>query len=103
MIINVTDKLRIHVDSFKNHQPQYFKEGGEEITFGKHQGQLSKGGWKYIDKHFQKLSQALHWCVENGYADGDALVNDCEITVEGYIQRLESVYNRTQHLLNAIK
>ena len=101
MIINITDTLRINVDNYKNHSPEWFKEGGV-IERGKYQGQVSKDGWKSTGKYFRRLSEALHWCVENGLVDNDTLVQDRELSVGEYLEKLEDIYQRTDNLLSKL-
>ena len=102
MIINITDTLRINVDNYKNHSPEIYIEGGGVVEKGKYKGNIAKGGWQGSGKYFRRLSEALHWCVENGLVDNDTLVQDRELSVGEYLERLEDIYQRTDELLSKL-
>lgn len=100
MEVLVTEKFKVKVDSYKNHQPVYFREGGDVIQIGKYAGEVAAEKWVGVDKHFRTLSEAILFGLEQGFIEsGDKLVDGDEITAQTYLSRLERNANELKRLL----
>jgi len=90
MKVKITDTFYVKIDSIGNHQPYYFREGGDTITIGKFQGQETKDKWVYADKYFNNVSRAILWGIEEGLVEGgEKLLGEDEIDAQAYLGRLE--------------
>ena len=104
MEVLVTETFKVKVDSYKNHQPMYFKKGGDIISTGKNVGQISEDKWVTVDKYFRTLSEAILYGLEHGLIEsGDKLVSEDDITAETYLSRLERNANELKQLMGAVK
>jgi hypothetical protein len=83
MIITISDKWRISVDSY-NHTLERFEEGGKFITFGKGKGGISKPSW-VNEGHYPNVQQCIRRVV---VLEAIALP---DTDLNGYILRLEKL------------
>lgn len=96
--VMITDTYKVEIDSMNNHQPFYFKEGGEVITVGKYKGSLSKDRWQTTNKHFKNLARAIHYGVEQEYLNQEEV-----LTLQDHIDNLNKIYTKTDNLLGKVK
>ena len=104
MKVKVTDTFYVKIDSIGNHQPYYFKKGGEVITIGKFRGQETEDKWVYADKYFNNVSRAILWGIEEGLVEGgEKLLGEDEIDAQAYLERLEHNTKALEKILKEIR
>ena len=60
--ISITEDFKVEVNEC-NHTLYQYREGGEEVTVGKHKGSISKPKWEVVAAGYSEsyLSQRLNW------------------------------------------
>jgi len=95
MVIQITERFQIKVDTFGNFQPVIKQPGGEVIKFGKHVGELSTEKWVTVDKYFNNYARVLKWGIEAGVVDNlEPIHKKEEISVSelmDYLNRFENI------------
>lgn len=100
MIVNVTETFRVNIDSYGNHQPEFFK-GASVIEKGKYAGQMSEAKWVSAGKYYRNVAQAIWWGIESGYLGEDAVAEDPSL--KQHLDALEARISVLSSLLNSIQ
>ena len=100
MIVNVTETFRVNIDTYGNHQPEFFKESSV-IEKGKNAGEMSEPKWVSVGKYYRNLAQAIWWGIENGYLGEDDVAD--EQSLKQYLDALETKISLLTFLLNSIQ
>ena len=98
MNIQITDTFRIAVDTLGNHQPEYFKEGGELMTKGIGAGKVSKDKWISSGKFYNNPAWAIRWGIENGYLESSSILDGSDMTAGEYLGVLKMHYDEMTRL-----
>ena len=104
MIVNVTETFRVNIDSYGNHQPEFFKESSV-IEKGKNAGEMSEPKWVSAGKYYRNAAQAIWWGIENGYLSENGYLgeNDDEQSLKQHLDALEAKISLLTSLLNSIQ
>jgi hypothetical protein len=100
MIVNVTETFRVNIDSYGNHQPEFFKQASL-IEKGKYAGEMSEAKWVSADKYYRNAAQAIWWGIENGYLGEDNVAD--EQSLKQHLDTLEARISLLTSLLNSIQ
>lgn len=57
-----------------------------EIPVGKKKGQMSEGGFKFVDKYWPNPEQAVRWVVTQMIKD-----EECTLSLEEFTKKLEDI------------
>jgi hypothetical protein len=100
MIVNVTETFRVNIDTYGNHQPEFFKQASL-IEKGKYAGEMSEAKWVSAGKYYRNVAHAIWWGIENGYIpDENGQIVDGSVGVREYLGRLDGMINRLESMLN---
>lgn len=85
--IKINDKWKVRIDSYNNHEPFEYQEGGEVIEKGKYIGRLTKEKWVTHQKYFKNMNGAVEYIVQQDFLNRGV----SEISVAEYVQRLDDI------------
>jgi hypothetical protein len=100
MIVNVTETFRVNIDTYGNHQPEFFKPSSL-IEKGKNAGEMSEPKWVSAGKYYRNVAQAIWWGIENGYLGEDNVAD--EQSLKQHLDTLEARISLLTSLLNSIQ
>lgn len=98
MKVTINNKCYIEIDSYNNHTPFLYSEGGELITVGKLKGQASQPKWVSSLKYFSNMPNAIRYALEQ-----DAFSNDEEITLKEYVSRMENIKAEVIEIMRSLE
>lgn len=82
-IVKINDTYQIEIDDL-NHTLMKFTEGGEVISRGKYEGQITKDKWSVVG-HYPNIQHCLRKVAQLSTLDGST------VSVEEYIKKLDKL------------